>query len=70
MDRTAAIAQIQAACANISKEMMRINPAVSALGDKEVQDELYKTIYELTKHIEVVKKRVGRLKSGQDTPLT
>ena len=70
MDRAAAIEQIRSACNAISKEMMRINPAVSALGDKAVQDELYKTIYELTKQIEIVKKRIGKLHSNQDTPLT
>lgn len=70
MDRAAAIEQIRSACNVLSKEMMRINPAVSALGDKEVQDELYKTIYELTKQIEIVKKRIGKLHSNQDTPLT
>jgi hypothetical protein len=70
MDRAAAIEQIRSACNNLSKEMMRLNPAVSALGDKEVQDELYKTIYELTKQLEIVKKRIGKFHSGQDTPLT
>ncbi len=49
-------------------ELMRINPAVSALGNKEVQDELYKTLFEITKNVEVIKKKVARLESGSDTP--
>ena len=37
MDRDTAIAQICKACNRISVELMKINPAVSAHGDKEAQ---------------------------------
>jgi hypothetical protein len=69
MDRPAAIAQIRGVCKTISVEMMKISPAVPALGDKEAQDEIYKTMFELTKHVEVIKKRLAKLEKGEDTAL-
>jgi hypothetical protein len=39
---------------------MKINPAVSGLGDKEDQDEIYKTAFELTKEFEPIKKRLAK----------
>jgi len=38
------------------------------LGNKELQDEIYKTLFELTKNVEVIKKRLAKLESGSDTP--
>jgi hypothetical protein len=70
MDRAAAIEQLRSACNNISREMMRLNPAITALGEPALQDELYKASYELTKQVEVLKKRVVKIQSGTDTPLT
>jgi hypothetical protein len=60
-DRDTAIAQIRKACNGISVELMKINPAVSALGDKEAQDEIYRTVFELTKEIETIKKWLAKL---------
>jgi hypothetical protein len=68
MDAATAIAQIRQACKTIGAELMRIHPAVPALGNKEVQDELYKTVFEITKQVEVIKKRLGKLESGSETP--
>ena len=68
MDTTAAIAQIRQACKNMVTELMRIHPAVPGLGNKEVQDELYKTLFEITRNVEVIKKRLAKLESGSDTP--
>lgn len=68
MDRKAATEQIRAACKTISTEMMKIHPAVPGLADKETQDEIYKTLYELTKHVEVIKKRLAKLEKNDDTP--
>ncbi len=70
MDRKTAIEQIRAACKTIALEQMKIHPAVPGLADKETQDELYKTLYELTKSVEVIKKRIGKLETGESTPLT
>lgn len=68
MDRAQAIAQIKEACKGIAQDLMKINPAIPHLNDKEVQTELYETIYRITRDVEVVKKRVIRLESSQDTP--
>ncbi len=40
----------------------------SALGNKELQDEIYKTLFEITKNVELIKKRLAKLESGSDTP--
>ena len=48
---------------------MRLHPAVPALADKEAQDEIYKTIFELTKQVEVIKKRLAKLEAKDDSAL-
>src|SRR5438874_872977 len=68
MEAPAAIAQIRQACKNIGLELMRIHPAVPALANKETQDELYKILFEITKEVEVIKKRLAKLEAGTDTP--
>jgi len=68
METGAAIAQIRQACNNIAIELMRIHPAVPALENKEIRDELYKTLFEVTKQVEVIKKRLAKMESGADTP--
>ena len=68
VDTQTAIAQIRQACKNIGLELMRIHPAVPALGHKQVQDDLYKVLFEITKQVEVIKKRIGKLEAGTETP--
>jgi hypothetical protein len=67
MDRDAAIAQIRKACNGISIELMKINPAVSALGDKEAQDEIYRTVFQLTKEVETIKKRLAKFERSDES---
>ena len=67
MDRETAVAQIRKACNGISVELMKINPAVSALGDKEAQDEIYRTVFELTKEVETIKKRLAKLERSDES---
>jgi hypothetical protein len=67
MDRDAALAQIRKACNGISLELMKINPAVSALNDKEAEDEIYRTVFELTKEVETIKKRLAKLGRSDET---
>jgi thymidylate synthase ThyX len=69
MDKPAALKQIRDACNNLSRELMRIHPAVPALADKEAQDEIYKAIFELTKNVEIIKKRLARLEARDDSAL-
>ena len=68
MDKPTAIAQIRQACKNLAVELMRIHPAVPALGHKATQDDIYKALFEITTQVEVIKKRLSKLESGADTP--
>jgi len=69
MDKAAAIKQIREVCNNVSRELMRIHPAVPALAEKEAQDEIFKTLFELTKQIEIIKKRLAKLEAKDDSAL-
>jgi hypothetical protein len=69
MDRSQAIHEIKDACKNIAREMMRINPAIGSLGDTTVQGELYQAIYQLTKEVETIKKKVIKLEARDDSSL-
>ena len=69
MDKAAAIKQIRDVCNNVARELMRIHPAVPALAEKEAQDELFKTLFELTKQIEIIKKRLAKLEAKDDSAL-
>ncbi|MFN7139520.1 MAG: hypothetical protein ACK4UN_09285 [Limisphaerales bacterium] len=68
MDKQASIQQIKKACGNIASELMKIHPALPALGDKNAQDEIIKTIFALTKELETIKKRVAAIERQDDTP--
>ena len=69
MDKAAAIKQIRDVCNNVARELMRIHPAVPALAEKEAQDEIFKTLFELTKQIEIIKKRLAKLEAKDDSAL-
>ncbi len=67
MDKPAALKQIRDVCNNVSRELMRIHPAVPALGEKEAQDEIFKTLFELTKQVEIIKKRLAKLEAKDES---
>jgi hypothetical protein len=69
MDKSAAIQQIREVCDNVARLVMRIHPAVPPLADKEAQDQIYKAVFELTKQVETIKKRLARLESKDDSQL-
>ena len=69
MDKAAAIKQIREVCNHVSRELMRIHPAVPALAEKEAQDEIFKTLFELTKQVEIVKKRLAKLEAKDESTL-
>ena len=69
MDKAAATRQIRDVCNSVSRELMRIHPAVPALADKETQDEIYKTLFELTKQVEIIKKRLAKLEARDESNL-
>ena len=61
MDRAQASEKIKANCKTIALEMMDLNPAINHLGDTETQEALFEASYELTKQLEIIKKRVIKL---------
>jgi len=69
VDKPTAIRQIRDVCNNLSRELMRLHPAVPSLADKEAQAEIYKTIFELTKNVETIKKRLAKLEAKDDSAL-
>ena len=71
MNREEASEKIKDHCKTIALEMMDLNPAITYLDDQETQEALFEASYELTKQLEVIKKRVIKLerrdKTGDDT---
>jgi hypothetical protein len=67
MDRATAISQIRAACNQLSAGVTSIHPLVPALADQPTQDEVFKALFELTKHIETVKKQLLRLERRDES---
>jgi len=65
MDRKTAIEHIQRACDHIARELMRIHPAVPALGDTETQGKTYEALHRITTDVEVIKKLMLKLR-GRD----
>jgi prefoldin subunit 5 len=61
---------IKQTCDDISKATLKLQPAIRALGNPSVQDELLKATFELTKHLEAVKKIIRKSATGATTPLT
>ena len=62
-----AISQIEDACKAISLSMMKIMPAARHLGDDETRDEVMKSAHQLTVELEVIKKKIIRLKGRDDS---
>jgi hypothetical protein len=69
MEKPEAISQIRDACNKVSLELMRIHRAMPALADQPTQDEIYKTLFELTKQVETIKKRLAKLEAKDDSAL-
>ena len=66
MDRTKASGKIKDHCKTIALEMMDLNPAITCLDDQETQEALFEASYELTKQLEIIKKRVIKLERRGD----
>lgn len=67
MDKPAAIEQIRSVCNTVTKELMKIHPAVPALADQEAQAEILRAVFELTKQVETIKKRLLRLQARDES---
>ncbi len=61
VDRSEASKKIKECCKTIALEMMELNPAIASLADLETQEALFEAGHELTKQLEVIKKRVIKL---------
>lgn len=69
MTREQAIERIEGACKVIALEMMKVTPAARHLGDEETTAEVVKAAYQLTIELEVIKKKLIRLKGRDDSAL-
>jgi hypothetical protein len=69
MESSQAIAQIEDACKTISLAMMKVVPAARHLGDEETRDDVMKAAHQLTVELEVIKKKMIRLKGRDDSAL-
>lgn len=67
MDRKAAAEQIRSVCNTIARELMKIHPAVPALQHEETQKVIYETVYELTKNVETIKKKLARMEAADES---
>lgn len=67
MDPIQANQQIRDACDAMSRELMKLNPAIGHLGNKETQDKMYETVYRLTTDVETVKKAMLKLRNAYDS---
>ena len=69
MDREEAIQKIEEACRVIALEMMKVTPAARNLGDEETTADVVKAAYQLTIELEVIKKKLIKLKGRDDSEL-
>ena len=67
MEAQQAIEQIEAACLQISLQMMKVQPAATHLGDDDVQAEVIRAAHQLTVELEVIKKKMIQLKGRDDS---
>lgn len=66
MERQQAIDQIKETCNLLSKDMMKIQPLIRHLQDKETEAKMFETVFNLTTNIESIKKLAIKLQ-GKDS---
>ena len=67
MDRATAIQEIRTAANQLSTTVTSIHPKVPGLAEQPTQDEIFKTLFELTKNVEVIKKQLLKLEKRDDS---
>ncbi len=67
MSRDEAIQKIEDACKIIALEMMKVTPAARKLDDEETTADVVKAAYQLTIELEVIKKKLIKLKGRDDS---
>ncbi len=65
MTQSEAIERIEAACKVIALEMMKVTPAARYLADEQIKSDVVKAAYQLTIELEIIKKKLIKLK-GRD----
>jgi hypothetical protein len=63
MTEAEAIERLKKSCHMMGAEMMTMHPATAALADQPSKDEIYKTLFEITKQVEIIKKRLRKLQA-------
>ena len=69
MTQEEAIQKIEDACRVISLEMMKITPKARHIRDEEIAGDIMKASYRLTIELEVIKKKLIKLKGQDDSSL-
>ncbi|MEM6279220.1 MAG: hypothetical protein AAF733_07060 [Verrucomicrobiota bacterium] len=67
MTRDEAIQKIEDACKVIALEMMKVTPAARQLDDEETTADVVKAAYQLTIELEVIKKKLIKLRGRDDS---
>ncbi|MDF1851217.1 MAG: hypothetical protein P1U85_10305 [Verrucomicrobiales bacterium] len=67
MTREEAAQKIEDACKIIALEMMKITPAARQLDDEETTADIVKASYQLTIELEVIKKKLIKLRGRDDS---
>lgn len=67
MERQQAISEIRERVNQVASQITAIHPLVPKLVDPPTQSELFKTLFELTKQVEVVKKHLLKLEHRDDS---
>ncbi|MDF1657193.1 MAG: hypothetical protein P1U58_06245 [Verrucomicrobiales bacterium] len=67
MTRDEATDTIEEACKIIALEMMKVTPAARHLDDEETMADVVKAAYQLTIELEVIKKKLIKLKGRDDS---
>jgi len=60
---------IKNTCNDISKETLKLNPAIRSLGDEALQNQLIEAVFKLTTDLEVIKKALRKKNAGQQPDL-
>ena len=70
MDTASPTEEIRDLCNRIAAEVTQLHRASGKLRDGPERGEILKALFELTKNVEVVKKQLRKLDSGDTTRLT
>lgn len=60
---------IWASCDTMSRELMKLNPAIPSVPDEDTRKVLFETVYRLTQDVETIKKRLLKLRNRDDSSL-